>query len=127
MDLLLPLDPHARGGACPDDRRIRARLADPGRAARARRPRRVDTAADHALTPGASPGNIDPHPCRDPIDSAAEPSICSARINYLMRSAECGVRNAEWTCRHWLDRPHSRFDLSITIPHSTLRIPHFAL
>src|SRR5437899_6155863 len=61
-----PLDPHARGGARPDGRRIRARLADSGRATRAGRPRRVDTAADDALTPGASPGNIDTHPFAHP-------------------------------------------------------------
>ena len=35
--------------------------------------------------------------------------------------------NAEWTCRHWLDRPHSRFDLGTAIPHSALHIPHFPL
>src|SRR5437899_12200259 len=55
-----PLDPHARGGARPDGRRIRARLADSGRATRAGRPRRVDTAADHAVTPSARPGNLGP-------------------------------------------------------------------
>src|SRR5712691_7518442 len=49
-----PLDPHARGGACP-----------------------------HALTPGASPGNIGPHLCTDPVDSARRPSVCSARIGAL--------------------------------------------
>jgi len=37
------------------------------------------------------------------------------------------MRNAEWTCRHWLDRPHSRFDLGTAIPHSALHIPHFPL
>ncbi len=35
------------------------------------------------------------------------------------------MRNAEWICRRWLDRRDSRFDLSIPIPHSTLRIPPF--
>ena len=37
------------------------------------------------------------------------------------------MRNAELKGWHWLDRSHSRSDLSITIPHSTLRIPHSAL
>ena len=36
------------------------------------------------------------------------------------------MRNAELKGWHWLDRSHSRSDLSITIPHSTLRIPHSA-
>jgi len=42
-------------------------------------------------------------------------------------NAECGMRNAELRGWHWLDRSHFRFDLSIAIPHSTLRIPHLAL
>src|SRR5438445_10483059 len=37
------------------------------------------------------------------------------------------MRNAEWTCRHWLDRPHSRCDLGTAIPHSALHIPHLPL
>src|SRR5881396_3509504 len=37
-------------------------------------------------------------------------------------NAECGMRNAEWTCQHWLDRPHSRFDLGTAIPHFAFRI-----
>src|SRR2546429_2243916 len=41
-------------------------------------------------------------------------------------NAECRMRNAELKGWHWLDRSHSRSDLSITIPHSTLRIPHSA-
>jgi len=32
--------------------------------------------------------------------------------------------NAELRGWDWLDRSHFRFDLGITIPHSTLRIPH---
>ena len=37
------------------------------------------------------------------------------------------MRNAEWTCRHRLDRPHSPFDLGTAIPHSALHIPHLPL
>ena len=36
------------------------------------------------------------------------------------------MRNAELRGWHWLHRSHSRFDVSITISHSTLRIPHSA-
>jgi hypothetical protein len=39
-------------------------------------------------------------------------------------NAECGMRNAELRGWHWLDRSHLRFDISIAIPHSALRIPH---
>ena len=39
-------------------------------------------------------------------------------------NAECGMRNAEWICRHWLDRRQSWFDLGTAIPHSRLRISH---
>ena len=34
------------------------------------------------------------------------------------------MRNAELMGWHWLDQSRFRFDLSIAIPHSTLRIPH---
>jgi len=34
------------------------------------------------------------------------------------------MRNAEWICRHWLDRRQSWFDLGTAIPHS---VAHTAL
>src|SRR5881397_4321606 len=56
------------------------------------------------------------------VDSARPPSVCSARINHLMRSAECGMRNGPASIGSIGRIPGSTSALQFRIPHFAFRI-----